>query len=555
MKIIQHIIVVAAMIGMLSTISAQTTNIILQTDFDGDAGQGNLVADTPTYAFIYAGTDASGGQNGGAPLPVFVNYQDITNGIGVGGSYAFQFSPDYTDLATDPGWLDATTWATAEIAGGVSFGAPINPITPTSALDSLILSADVQSVGVVSGQYGANVLINSLQFKDVDGNIIFDFNGYGTWASTSGFTHLSVPLSNLTYASDSLNPVTDLTNADVVGSIVSFTVVFQVSDLVGTIGAGGNQEVPIFGFTNTGALLIDNIELAQIVNTNPPTPPTPTVEQTIWQANYDTTFPTGSYGYHDRDGNDTASGNWAVNPTGGIGGSASSEYTVDLSSWSTNPPSNYSGFGIGANENPIPYTLTSSSKASYRLYFSAKVGGTSDGVTSVPAQIDLSFFNVTTNTTIEVYDLVSTFALSTNWQSFVFDGGTNMQVATWNAQFQQLFNQNVTNVNQIEVQLGVNGSPNIATLFGYDADNTIDIDNIKVVQLVPGLAPLTIVQTNGQTQITWADPTTGGTAKLQSATSVAGPYTDVAGASSATASPYTVPSGGQQQFYRTVWIP
>jgi len=53
----------------------------------------------------------------------------------------------------------------------------------------------------------------------------------------------------------------------------------------------------------------------------------------------------------------------------------------------------------------------------------------------------------------------------------------------------------------------------------------------------------------------WADPTTGGLAKLQSATSVAGPYLDVPGAGSAMASPYTVPPGSQQKFYRTVWVP
>jgi hypothetical protein len=51
----------------------------------------------------------------------------------------------------------------------------------------------------------------------------------------------------------------------------------------------------------------------------------------------------------------------------------------------------------------------------------------------------------------------------------------------------------------MEVQLTVEGSPNVGTVFGYDANNTVDIDNVKVVQLVPGLAPLTIIQNNGQT--------------------------------------------------------
>jgi hypothetical protein len=74
----------------------------------------------------------------------------------------------------------------------------------------------------------------------------------------------------------------------------------------------------------------------------------------------------------------------------------------------------------------------------------------------------------------------------------------------------------------------------------------------QVVQLVPGLAPITILQTNTQTKVMWTDPTTGGTARLQSATNAIGPYVDVAGITSATASPYDVPASANQRFFRTV---
>jgi hypothetical protein len=542
MKTIQNAIVVAAIVGTLSAASAQTTNVILQTDFDGDAGQGNY---TGGYAYCVAGTDA------GNPLPVSVNNLGVTPGAGVGGSSAYEASPNYTDLATDPGWLNAVEWDYAEVACGTDFGPPMTSITPTPLLNSLILSADVQVSGLVPGQYGANVLVSKMQFLDADDNVVFDFTGYGGWASASGFSHLSVPLSSLSYASDASNPVTDLTNAAVVGSIVSFAVEFQVAQTVGALGGtGANQLMPIYGFTSTGTMVVDNVELIQTVNTNTtPVSPTPTVEKPIWQANFDSTFPNGyDYGFSDRDGSPAATGSWAINPTNGVGGSASLEYTVDFSSWSSSPPVSYSGFGLGANENPLPYLLTSSSGASYRVYLSAKVGGTSAGVTSVPGNVDLSFFTPAQ----EVFDLTSPLALSTNWQAYVF---TNMQVAPWLTGAQQLFDQYVTNVNQMEVQVSIQGSPDVGALFGYATDATVDIDNVKVVQLVPGLAPLTIVQTQGQTSVWWADPTTGGTAKLQGATSVAGPYLDVTGASSATASPYTVPPGSQQQFFRAVWVP
>jgi hypothetical protein len=281
-------------------------------------------------------------------------------------------------------------------------------------------------------------------------------------------------------------------------------------------------------------------------------PPTPTVEQLIWQANFDSAFSNeGGYGFTFRDGTPAATASLSTNQTGGIGGSASLEYTVNLSSWSSSPPSSYSGFGVGVTETPLPCPLAFSNQASYRVYVSAKVGGTSAGVTSVPANVDLNFFTAAGQ---QVFDLTAPLVLSNTWQSYVFDGGTNLQIATWLTGAQQLFNQNLANVNKMELQITVPGSPNVATLFGYDNANTVDIDNIKVVQLVPGLAPMTIIRTNRQTQLLWADPAVGGTAQLQTSTNVAGPYSNVGGAASAAASPDTVPSAGQQQFYRTVWV-
>jgi hypothetical protein len=281
--------------------------------------------------------------------------------------------------------------------------------------------------------------------------------------------------------------------------------------------------------------------------------PTPMVEKPVWQANLDSTFSNnGGYGFSDRDGSPAATGILSTNLSGGIGGSASLEYTVDFSSWSNSPPGSYSGFGVGTAENPLPYSLSSSNPAAYRIYLSAKVGGTSAGITNVGGAVDLSFF-VPNGT--EVFDLTSQLALSTSWQSYVFDGATNLQIASWLTGAQGLFDQYVTNVNKMELQISISGSPNVGTIFGYDNNKTVDIDNIKVVELVPGLSPLKIVQTNAQAKVIWVDPPTGGTAQLQNATNVAGPYLNVAGASSAAASPYPVPSGSNQQFFRNVWVP
>ena len=105
-------------------------------------------------------------------------------------------------------------------------------------------------------------------------------------------------------------------------------------------------------------------------------------------------------------------------------------------------------------------------------------------------------------------------------------------------------------------KLGVDGTPDVGLWFDYSTNATVAIDNVSFVELVSELPNLTVAHTNG-VQIFWSDPPAGtGTAQLQSATNVAGPYFDVAGASSAaTASPYNVPGGSMQLFFRTVWIP
>ena len=477
----------------MSTAGAQTTNIILQTDFDDDAGQGNLSDD---YGYCAAGSSAGmslAGYDGG-----------ITAGAGVGGTYANSISPNYTLLPNDSNWTNAlNNYNYANLGNGTKFGGTITPVTPTAVLSSLILSADVQVLGLLPQLTNADVYITKVQFFDSSlTNILFDFGGDVGFVG-SNYVHIAVPLSSLSYGggypynpADATHPITDFTNAAVVGSIAGFTIEFAVEGLpVGVIGGTGTNLIsPPFGFTSTGVLNVDNIELIQTGNTVP----TPMQEQLIWQANFDTTFPnTGGYGIHYRDGTDNAIGTLSTNLTGGVGGSASLENTVDLSSWSGSPPVQYSGIGVGATESPLPFVLTSTNKASYRVYVSAKTGGILSGAsTNIPAVLDLLFY---ANAGV-VFDLNPSLTLTTNWQSFVFD---NMPIGVNNGGSQALFNQYVSQVNQMQVQVVSQGSPNVATIFGYDSNNTVDIDNIKVVQLVPGLPPVSVTNVAGQINVYW----------------------------------------------------
>ncbi len=550
MKSIKQLLIVFGIAGAVSAATAQTTNIILQTDFDGDAGEGNFNND---YGYCVAGSSAGSvlaGYSGG-----------LTAGAGVGGTFANSISPDYTLLPSDPNWTSPSlAYVYAVVGNGTQFGGPMAPLTPTSVLGSFILSADVQVSGLLPGLTNADVTISKVQFFDSGNNVIFDFTGDAGYVG-SNFVHIAVPLSSLAYGGanggDATHPVSDFTNAAVVGSIAAFTVEFAVEGLpVGTIG--GNPLIsPPYGFTDTGVLNVDNIELIQTGNTVP----TPTQEQLIWQANFDNTFPGGGgYGFHYRDGADNATGTLTTNLTGGVGGSASLEYTVNLSSWSSTPPASYSGFGVGATENPLPYVLTSSNKALYRVYVSAKAGGILSGAsTNIPAVMDLLFSvppgaeSPSNTSQAVVFDLVPALTLTTNWQSFVFDGASS-PIGVNNGGSQALFNQYVSRVDQMQVQVTAQGNPNVATIFGYDSNNTIDIDNIKVVELVPGLPPVSVTNTSGQIKVYWTDPTTGGTAQLHSATNAAGPYINVPGEGSGANSPYTVPAGPAQQFFRTIWV-
>src|SRR5271170_6936045 len=93
MKPIKKLLVAVGISGMVSAATAQTTNIILQTDFDGDAGEGNS---NDSYGYAYAGSSAgtaAAGYSGG-----------ITAGVGVDGTSANSISPDYTLLPDDPNW-------------------------------------------------------------------------------------------------------------------------------------------------------------------------------------------------------------------------------------------------------------------------------------------------------------------------------------------------------------------------------------------------------------------------------------------------------------------
>jgi hypothetical protein len=86
--------------------------------------------------------------------------------------------------------------------------------------------------------------------------------------------------------------------------------------------------------------------------------------------------------------------------------------------------------------------------------------------------------------------------------------------------------------------------------WSFDTDNLLAVDNIKIQRVYIGLPPLRITTATNNVVVTWAQPSNG-TAKLQSANSVNGTYSDVSGATS----PYVIPIASAPKFFRTQWVP
>jgi hypothetical protein len=328
---------------------------------------------------------------------------------------------------------------------------------------------------------------------------------------------------------------------------------FRITAQVGTVGV---DVQPIFGFDNNNAMVLDNINLSQSFT---PVVSGPKVEKVIYEANFDATQPQTAYSFIFRDGANSATVTLATNLTGGIGGSAALQGTADLTSWASTPPVSYSGFGIGVSGTNSS-VLPSSDKSMYRVYLTAKGAGFLPGVTSASGVMGIQFMvppGTLTPSNAQpavVLELAPTLTLSSNYQNYVFDGAT-CPIGIYSGGSQSMFNQYYTNVNAIQVQAQFNGTPDLGSIFGYDANNAMFFDNIKVVELVPGFPPVSITRTGTQIKVYWADPAKGGTAKLQSASQLSGSWTDVPGAASGAASPYTVPSGSSTMFFRSAWVP
>jgi len=419
---ITQLLIALGVSGVVSVATADTTNEIFGSNFDGGGNYGS------SYGYSYAGAQTGGNttpqpsnSGGGAPTAL----------VGVGGTSALAVTVDYTTLATNDNFNNiANAFSYAGVGAEITFGGSINPITPTNNLNSLKLSFDVKATGLLGTVTTTTVNIEELAFKNnVGGTNVFIFTGSGYVTGTDGvYAHVEIPLSSMTQI---LGTAAGFTNAALLALIDEYHFKAKIDGMTGSIPLA--TRTPVYGNDNNpDAMAYDNISLKQVLAAAA-APPTSTnvIFATTFNELVDTNNLTGAgggfaFGGSQLGGAGTPSAG-GIAPDVGVGGSPAAIYFVDYSllgaSEYTNQANGYTYAGLGADISfgaPITgitelATPTLTSDSLY-LSFDVKVGGI------VPAG--------TTGVTIEALD----FKISGDGTFFRFSGngyvtGTNNQFA------------------------------------------------------------------------------------------------------------------------------
>ena len=235
----------------------------------------------------------------------------------------------------------------------------------------------------------------------------------------------------------------------------------------------------------------------------------------------------------------------------GVEGTSGWWLTMDTTEFFWNPPQ-WAGGGTGGG-GPVDYTLFDSPEFDdYRVTFDARVEGLAAGQESTSAVLQL-FVDAPDDTVTPADENTDGDTLAridfpisqvgTEWKTYS-STFTEASVGSGSranfASFHDLINALRTQW-QLE-NIAAQGT------WEYDANNTLVIDNFKLERLVPaGLGEITATVEGDQLVLTWDAPADSGV-KLQSATEVEGPYTDVEGATSG----YSTDMTGEARFFRLI---
>lgn len=453
--------------------------------------------------------------------------------------------------------FDTTTYTEPQSGGGygMGFGAGMNwnsfnPETVKMSTNraDYILSFDARAEGLlpdvatISGQMQVQMDApdDSIQPPDADGggDRIIQINQ--DVAVGSNWTHFEYTL--------------DTANVDGGTPEKNLTLYGQ---LINSVNYNFNFDSPgrAFGFDADNVVYLDNVKLRVIMVTNTPSIPPPTTSIAIADWNFDDKPLDNVYGGYAWSANSsnptfTYSGSAAGY---GMGGSNAWILQMDNSVFASDPPA-WAGGGTGGS-GPVRFSEFSTSDLSaYAVSFEARVEGlTPDKLTTV-ATLQL-FFDAPDDTLLPADDNTDNDSLArldfslagveTNWQTFTFTLNSASVGGGSKTNLQAFYSK----INGFRTQWQIENAASAGD-WSYDADNSLIIDNFKLARTQVGCPPVILTTVGNTLKLTWDNPSSG-TVKLQSATSLAGPWNEVAGASSG----YTTPAVGTQSFFRTVWVP
>jgi hypothetical protein len=489
------------------------TNQIAFSDFD-------TAIPNYDYGYYYSGGWPQSGQYTNGTYAVSRTYIDPlidpTNGPTVM-QYIFTNAPFYDLITTNPSAYYGTGF------GGPQVWAFDPSVFNNSYLSNYLFEFDARVAGLDAGQTTANGEMQVQIFagaKILQKNI--NFNPGSNW------THFSFTLEDGSFGDGTT--YVGFTNGLASISSITFNVNLHMPH-------------PQFGWDDYNVLLLDNIELSVVQFSGPPPPPPPTVPFLIVDWNMDDKplwYTYGGYAWSQNTNVPTITyaTNIADMPGFGIGGS--NAWWIRMDNTNLAPPNtpDWGGGGTGGG-GPADYSrFTSSSLSSYRISFDSRAEGLSSDLTTSCA---LQFFLDSTNGNLRLDFAVPA---SSNWTTHAYtlnqgNAGIGSKAA---------FATNYNTYTELRMQWQIENATSAD--WGFDSDNTLIIDNIKLERLDIGCPPLTVSVSGTNIVVTWSQPNTG-TAKLQSANNFNGPYSDVAGASS----PYQTPLAGAPRYFRTQWVP
>ncbi|HYE33471.1 MAG TPA: hypothetical protein VEH27_18755 [Methylomirabilota bacterium] len=311
-----------------------------------------------------------------------------------------------------------------------------------------------------------------------------------------------------------------------------------------------------FGYDAENVLMLDDVAIQLVAQPKAPEVPKYGVPILAW--NFDDTNLWFEYHYQWSQNTINPVSSAEANVNGGAPNTVGKDGTggwllnLDTTDLASMPPQ-WAGGGTGGG-GPADYTLFDTNDlAQYRIVFDGRVSGLAEGRTEATTVLQLHIDAAddtlaadedTTADSVGRLD-IQLPGVTTNWQTFSY----TLNKGVFAQGSKENFAKAVGNITAVRTQWQIENLGDV-NLWGYDAENSFTIDNVRLERLYPvqaGGNPGRITATlQGQNLVlTW----NATNAKLQSTSDLQNPnWTDVTGATSG----YSTPVTGARRFFRLV---